>query len=83
VSPTTDTDDLRRALSLAKKGDWDGAHDIVGDLSSPAAARIHAYLHRVEGDISNAHYWYARAKVTPESGSLEDELAMLEQLVKL
>jgi hypothetical protein len=65
--------DLHRALELAKKGDWDGAHQIVGDDSSKMAARIHAYLHRVEGDLSNARYWYGRAGVPPETGTLEEE----------
>jgi hypothetical protein len=37
------------------------------------AARIHAYLHRVEGDLSNARYWYGQAGVTPTTDSLEEE----------
>jgi hypothetical protein len=65
--------DLLRALELAKKGDWDGAHKIVSDDSSKMAARIHAYLHRVEGDLSNARYWYGQAGVSPETGTIEDE----------
>lgn len=71
--------DLLRALELAKKGDWDGAHDIVGDDSSKMASRIHAYLHRVEGDLSNARYWYGRAGVPPETGTLEEELEKLSR----
>jgi hypothetical protein len=62
-----------RALWLVKKGDWDGAHRIVSDLTSPAAARIHAHLHRVEGDLSNARYWYGHARATPETGTVEAE----------
>jgi len=71
--------DLLRALELAKKGDWDGAHDIVGDDSSKMAARIHAYLHRVEGDLSNARYWYGQAGVAPETGTLEEEWEKLSR----
>lgn len=44
------------------KDDWDAAHAAVAPLeSSPAAAWVHAYLHRKEGDLANARYWYARA----------------------
>ena len=43
------------------RGDWDKAHKIVQDDEGRAAAWVHAHLHRVEGDESNAGYWYARA----------------------
>lgn len=49
------------ALWWAAKGDWDHAHKIVQDDGSAEAAWVHAYLHRVEGDLSNAGYWYRRA----------------------
>jgi Tfp pilus assembly protein PilF len=49
------------------------AHQIVQDDPSAASAWVHAYLHRKEGDISNAHYWYRRAGKTPYTGSLESE----------
>ena len=49
------------ALWWAAKGDWDAAHKIVQDESTKDAAWVHAYLHRVEGDLSNAGYWYRRA----------------------
>jgi hypothetical protein len=42
-------------------GDWKRAHEIVQAERSQAAERVHAYLHRKEGDLSNADYWYARA----------------------
>ena len=56
------------------KNNWDMAHDIAQDIPSESASWIHAYLHRKEGDISNAHYWYSRANKTPYSDSLEKEL---------
>ena len=65
--------DPLRALWLAKKGEWDGAHRIVSDLTSKTAARIHAHLHRVEGDLSNAAYWYRQASVPVEKGPLDGE----------
>ena len=45
--------------------------------SDPLAYRIHAYLHRVEGDLSNAGYWYRRAGVEAFTGSEEEELKAL------
>ncbi len=50
-----------RALAVEKEGDWDKAHSIVQELNTSEAAWVHAYLHRKEGDISNASYWYSRA----------------------
>ena len=49
------------ALWHDAKGDWDRAHQIAQDVPDPAGAWIHAYLHRKEGDLSNATYWYRRA----------------------
>jgi hypothetical protein len=43
------------------KGDWDKAHKIVQDEPTREAAWVHAYLHRVEGDLGNASYWYRQA----------------------
>ncbi len=48
-------------LWWAAKGDWDRAHKLVQDDPSAEAAWVHAYLHRVEGDLGNAGYWYRRA----------------------
>ena len=64
---------LLDALDLAKNGDWEAAHQIVQDLNDPFAARIHGYLHRVEGDEANAAYWYRRAGVEFPKVSAEDE----------
>jgi hypothetical protein len=64
-----------RALWHAAQGHWDQAHRLVQDDSSSDCAWIHAYLHRVEGDIGNAHYWYRQAGKTSATGiSLEQEL---------
>lgn len=61
------------ALWYDGKGDWDNAHKQVDHLNSASASLIHAYLHRKEGDIWNADYWYARAKETRPDISLEEE----------
>ncbi len=50
-----------QALWHAARGDWDTAHEIVQALDSRMAARIHAYLHRQEGDDWNARYWHRHA----------------------
>ena len=61
------------ALILAGKKQWDEAHATVQDESDRMCAAVHAYLHRVEGDIWNANYWYRQAGRKPFVGSLEDE----------
>jgi len=61
------------------KDDWDKAHELVQDLDTREAAWIHAYLHRKEGDKSNASYWYHRANAKMPTYSLEQEW---EELVK-
>lgn len=66
-------DQLITALELDKEGNWNAAHQIVQTLFSKEANRIHAYLHRKEGDLGNAGYWYSRAGQSAPSISLEDE----------
>jgi len=61
------------ALWWAARGDWDQAHRIVQDEETSQAAWVHAYLHRVEGDLGNAGYWYRRTGKPAATGSLEAE----------
>ena len=61
------------ALWWAAKGDWDAAHKIVQDESTKDAAWVHAYLHRVEGDLGNAGYWYRRAHQPVAQDGLDAE----------
>jgi hypothetical protein len=61
------------ALWWAAKGDWDKAHGIVMKEDSRDAAWVHAYLHRVEGDLDNAGYWYRKARRPAASEPLPDE----------
>lgn len=61
------------ALWWAAKGNWDEAHRIVQDEPTADAAWVHAYLHRLEGDLGNAGYWYQRAAKPVAGGSLESE----------
>jgi hypothetical protein len=72
-APPEGVSDRVRALWLDARGDWDGAHAAVGDDASAEGAWVHAYLHRKEGDTSNAAYWYRRAGRTPEAGDHQGE----------
>lgn len=54
-----------KALWLTRKGRWDDAHDVVNDLPNRMGSWIHAHLHRIEGDLGNAAYWYACAGRSP------------------
>jgi hypothetical protein len=68
---------LARAMWLDGRGDWNGAHNIAQNDDSRPAAWVHAYLHRKEGDTSNAAYWYRRAGRAPFAQSLEEEWAAI------
>lgn len=59
--PPPEVGPVLRALWIEARGDWDGAHKIIQDMSDRSAAWVHAYLHRKEGDLTNAAYWYSRA----------------------
>lgn len=55
-------DDLLQAVKLALTGKWDAAHEIVQRYEGDGTASwIHAVLHKIEGDLGNARYWYRRA----------------------
>ena len=62
-----------QALWYESQGDWHRAHEIVQDESDKDSAWVHAYLHRREGDLSNAHYWYQRAERPPATETLSQE----------
>jgi hypothetical protein len=60
--PPAELNNYLLALWWDAKGDWEQAHTIIQDIEDRQAAWIHAYLHRKEGDKSNAGYWYRRAE---------------------
>jgi hypothetical protein len=64
---------LLEALWHEAHGDWERAHEIAQSRKGRAAAAVHAYLHRKEGDLSNADYWYERAGRAHTRGALEKE----------
>jgi hypothetical protein len=55
------------------KGDWKKAHDLADGPSDKLSARVHAYLHRKEGDLFNADYWYQKSGEARPDLSLEEE----------
>jgi len=68
-----------QALWWVAKGEWDPAHKLVQDQDDATGAWVHAHLHRVEGDLSNAAYWYRRAGKPECAASLDterDEIAL-------
>jgi hypothetical protein len=74
-----------QALWHDARGDWDRAHTCAQDDKSRDGSWVHAYLHRKEGDVGNAGYWYARAKQpTPDAKvTLEAEwAAIVAELLK-
>jgi hypothetical protein len=77
-SPPEVSDELK-ALWYDAKGDWAKAHDLISQTESKSHCLIHAYLHRKEGDIWNADYWYRKADTKRKDWSLKEEW---ESLVK-
>ena len=65
------------ALWWAGKDDWNTAHKLVMDEGGKDCAWVHAYLHRVEGDIENAGYWYREAGRPAPDGALRAEWAAI------
>lgn len=72
-SPPPDATIELQALWHCATGDWATAHSLVQDESNSTSARVHAYLHRKEGDDWNARYWYRYAGMKPFSGTVEEE----------
>ncbi|HEY3761818.1 MAG TPA: hypothetical protein VGN23_08720 [Verrucomicrobiae bacterium] len=54
-------DELLQAVELSLNDKWDAAHQVVQQYEDGTAAWIHAVLHKIEGDLGNARYWYRRA----------------------
>ena len=61
------------ALWHDARGAWDEAHRVAQDVDDLSGAWVHAYLHRKEGDLGNASYWYRRAGRPVATGSLDEE----------
>jgi hypothetical protein len=80
LSGTTPPSGLSLALQALwhdAKGDWDTAHERAQEQEDRTGAWVHAYLHRKEGDETNAAYWYRRAGRPVATCSLEEEWAAI------
>ena len=72
-APPPLTSEVLIALWWDAKGDWDAAHRTVDSLDTREGMAVHAYLHRKEGDIGNAEYWYRRAGGEYRREKLDEE----------
>ena len=79
--PSDKLSGIHLAIWYAVKDNWDMAHNIIQDINTENASWIHAYLHRVEGDITNAKYWYNHSKKEPCTESLKSELDNIIQFL--
>ena len=74
--------ELLDAVQLLKRGDWKAAHEIVQkDEESAAACWAHGIVHLMEGDVSNARYWY-RAANRSFNDDISAELSALSESLK-
>ena len=81
---TRSADKHRKALSHLRNSEWDKAHAIVMGMRDKLAFRIHGLLHRIEGDLDNARYWYDRSgapfsKSKSAASEIEEIAALLER----
>ena len=73
AAPAPDLAAPLAALWWAAKGNWDRAHSIAQDEANADGAWVHAYLHRVEGDLGNSGYWYRQAGKAVATDAVETE----------
>jgi len=82
TAPPKDLGMAAQALWWDAKGDWSKAHECAQAQDDKSGCWVHAYLHRKEGDPSNAGYWYRRAGKQPATVTLDQEwVAIAEALL--
>ena len=74
-NPPADLSQPLLALWLDARGEWNAAHEVAQEIKDATGAWIHAYLHRKEGDLGNAGYWYHRAGKPECRAALPEEWA--------
>ena len=77
AQPAIELSETLTSLWWDKKGDWNRAHAIAQEIPTTQGSAVHAYLHREEGVLWNADYWYARAGRMRPDLSLEEEWRQL------
>jgi hypothetical protein len=84
AQPPAGLSELLRSLWWDRRGDWDRAHSIAQEIPTVEGSAVHAYLHREEGVVWNADYWYGRAgRVRPEIPLEEEWTALVEEMLEL
>lgn len=79
---TDDIPALLQALLLEAAGDWNSAHVLAQNDLTREGSWVHAYLHRVEGDLSNASYWYSNAgRIMPDMGLAEEWEMIAKEMI--
>ena len=81
--PPPPTAPMLRAVWHGLRGDWDKAHELAQAQDDEEGAWVHAWLHRIEGDIGNAEYWYRRARRPVRRDDTRDEgLEIAQSLIR-
>jgi glucan-binding YG repeat protein len=76
-TPPNELSNILKSLWHAEKGNWDLSHTIAQDIHNSDGSWVHANLHREEGDLGNARYWYNRAGKPESTESVENEREQL------
>lgn len=64
---------MLRAIWHGLRGEWDAAHELAQAQGDAEGAGVHAWLHRIEGDLTNADYWYRQARQPPRRDDVRAE----------
>jgi len=75
--PSSEFSETLTSLWWDQKGDWNRAHSIAQEIPTTLGSAVHAYLHREEGVLWNADYWYSHADRIRPDISLEEEWKQL------
>ena len=83
TEPPAEVSAYLQAMWYDWKNDWESSHNIAQDIPDANGSWIHAYLHRKEGDFSNAAYWYLKAgKPIPTVSLTEEWKLMVENFLE-
>ncbi|MDU0354778.1 hypothetical protein RS130_13380 [Paraglaciecola aquimarina] len=72
---------LQQAIKFIELDKWDDAHALVQDGASKSDYLIHGLLHRIEGDMPNARYWYSQAGEVVLENAIDDEIKRVKTLI--
>ena len=74
--------ELQEAIDMANRGEWEEAHTAIQDLKGFLVEWFHANLHREEGNLDNANYWYDKANIPFSDLSVDEERNKIEKKLK-